>query len=601
MKTRFFLLLLATAVLPGCATSPTPTAQNDTPEAAPMTKAEPAKPQKTAPAPAKPASGTEAKAEPAPVETPEKKAELSGELLFYLLSAEIAGQRGRLDVAVPYYLKAAEVSQDASIAERATRVAVYARDSKHALQAATLWVELQPDHSEAHQVCAALLVQRGEIDAALPHMEWVLNNHQQANGDPYMLITSLLSKEKDKKNAMAAMEKLVARRPDDPKARYAYAHLALLVGQYELAEHSIEDVLKNNPEWTDAQMLRANILGRLGKKKQALKGLEDALDNNPEDVKLRMFYARKLVDEKQYEQAREQFLDVLDYEPELADALFAVGLLYLQTNEPASSIKYFKRLVNAGLRVDEAYYYMGQAEELRKKDKSAIRYYSEVQGGKYYVDANIRIAAILANRGELDAARARLQSIKAPTLDVELRLYMAEGEILRNLEKYQQAWEVYTEALKQMPGNPQLLYARALTLGKLNRIDEGIADLETLVKSDPNNAEALNALGYTLVDQTNRLEEGRKYIEQALKLKPDDPAILDSMGWALYRLGEYDKALEYLTAAFNKLNDPEIAAHLGEVLWVQGKQDKARQIWDEALRQTPTDRLLLNVIERFTQ
>ncbi len=601
MKTRFYLLLLAAAILPGCATSPTPPAQDNTPEVAPMTKARPAKPQQTAPAADKSAPATAAKAEPAPVETPGQKAELSGELLFYLLSAEIAGQRGRLDVAVPYYLKAAEVSQDASVAERATRVAVYARDSKHALQAATLWVELQPDNSEAHQVCAALLVQRGEIDAALPHMEWVLNHHQADNGDPYMLITSLLSKEKDKKNAMAAMDKLVARRPDDHRARYAHAHLALLVGQYELAEQSIEAVLKNNPGWTDAQMLRANILSRLGKKKQALKGLEAALENNPDDVKLRMFYARKLVDEKQYAQAREQFLEVLDYEPELADALFAVGLLYLQTNEPGASIKYFKRLVNAGTRVEEAYYYMGQAEELRKRDKSAIRYYSEVQSGKYYVDANIRIAAILANRGELDAARARLQSIKAPTLDVELRLYMAEGEILRNLEKYQQAWEVYTEALKQMPGNPQLLYARALTLGKLNRIDEGIADLETLVKSDPNNAEALNALGYTLVDQTNRLEEGRKYIEQALKLKPDDPAILDSMGWALYRLGEYDKSLEYLTAAFNKLNDPEIAAHLGEVLWVQGKQDKARQIWDEALRQTPTDRLLLNVIERFTQ
>jgi tetratricopeptide (TPR) repeat protein len=224
-----------------------------------------------------------------------------------------------------------------------------------------------------------------------------------------------------------------------------------------------------------------------------------------------------------------------------------------------------------------------------------------VREGNNYIDAQIRIAALLAVEGDIDAARAHLQNISAPTLDVELRLFLAEGEILRNVNKYQDAYDVYSMALQQMPDNSQLLYARALTAEKLGRIDEAIGDLEQIVKNEPNNAEALNALGYTLVDLTHRIPEGQQHIEKALKLKPNDPAILDSMGWAYYRLGQHKKALQYLQQAFDKLKDPEIAAHLGEVLWVLGNKDQARQIWDEALRETPKDKVLLNVIERFVQ
>jgi tetratricopeptide (TPR) repeat protein len=230
-----------------------------------------------------------------------------------------------------------------------------------------------------------------------------------------------------------------------------------------------------------------------------------------------------------------------------------------------------------------------------------MEYYNEVRKGSNYVDAQIRIAAMLAEQGDLDAARARIQNISAPTLDIELRLFLAEGEILRDAGQFEEAYEVYSLGLQQMQDNSSLLYARALTAEKLGRIDDAIADLSVIVKNEPNNPEALNALGYTLVDMTARVVEGKQYVEKALKLKPNDPAILDSMGWAYYRLGEHEKALRYLQQAFDKLKDPEIAAHLGEVLWVLGNKERARKIWDEALRETPKDKVLLNVIERFAQ
>jgi tetratricopeptide (TPR) repeat protein len=587
MKLRISIITLLLLLITACTTPP---AQDNTLEPTPKTKP-------AAEKPPPPTATSKVEKQPAPAASPE----LSGELLYYLLSAEIAGQRGRLDVAVPFYLKAAQLSRDPDIVERATRVAVYARDEKSALAAAQLWVELQPNNLEAHQVSAALLMREGKVDEALPHLEQVLSADPQNGHNSYLLITSLLSKEKDKQAALEAMEKLLATRRHDPEALYAYAHLAMLVGSLDKAEAAINEVIELIPNWSEAHILRANILIRQGQNEQVLSLLQETLEDYPDDIAIRLFYARRLVDDRRYEQAREQFSILLDYKPDAPEALFAMGLLNLQTQRPAEAMRNFERLVELGQRVDEAHYYLGQAAEMRGDSEAAMQYYSEVREGNNYIDAQIRIAAMLAAQGDIDAARAHVQNISAPTLEMELRLFLAEGEILRNANKYQDAYDVYSLALQQMPDNPQLLYARALTAEKMGRVDEAVADLELIVKNEPNNAEALNALGYTLVDLTHRIAEGQQYIEKALKQKPDDPAILDSMGWAYYRLGQHKKALQYLQRAFDKLKDPEIAAHLGEVLWVLGEKDQARQIWDEALRETPKDKVLLNVIERFLQ
>ena len=581
---RVSILALPLLLLGACATPPAP---HDTPDPASVTKPT--------------AKATAPEVAPAPIaEEPPVPQELSGELLYYLLSAEIAGQRGRLDVAVPFYLKAAQLSRDPEIVERATRIAVFARDEESALTAAQMWVELQPENLEAHQVTAALLMREGKVNEALPHLEQVLSVDQQNSHNSYMLITSLLSKEKDKQAALEAMEQLVAKRRHDPEALYAYAHLAMLVGSLDKAETAVNEAIDMVPGWSEAHILRANILIRQGQNEQVLRLLEEAVESYPDDVVIRLFYARRLVDEKQYEQSREQFSILLDYQPDDPDALYALGLLNLQTERVREAKRNFERLIELDLRVDESYYYLGQIAEVENDPAAAMRYYTEVRKGSNYIDAQIRIAAMLAEQGDIDAARARLQNISAPTLDVELRLFLAEGEILRSVNRYEEAYEVYSLALQQMQDNSQLLYARALTAERLGRIDDAINDLTVIVQNEPNNAEALNALGYTLVDMTARIVEGKQYIEKALRLKPNDPAILDSMGWAYYRLGEHEKALRYLQHAFDKLKDPEIAAHLGEVLWVLGDKKRAREIWDEALRATPQDKVLLNVIERFS-
>ncbi len=529
---------------------------------------------------------------------------LTTPVLYHLLSGEIAGQRGQFKLAVGHYMEALRRAPDPQVAERTARIAVFARDDKSALEASQIWVELEPDNLEAHQVTAALLVRTGQSDAALVHFETILSatrNGKNAERKGFMLIVALLSKEQDKQATMAVMDKLVADRQQNSAALYANSHLALLVGELDKAAINIDKTLSLEPDWIDAHLLQANILIRQGHSAEALKKLATATADYPDEIKLRLYYARKLIDEKQYEQARRQFNEVLDREPEHADALYAIGLLGLQVRKLDEAQASFEKLLKLGKRTDEANYYLGEMYDIKKQPEQAIKHYLGVKKNPQHIDAQIRIASLLAGMGKMDEARDQLRRVHAPNLEIQLRLYMAEGELLGQAGDNEDAFELYTQALEQMPGNARLLYARALVAEKIGHLDISIQDLQLILKNEPNNIEGMNALGYTLVDKTSRLQEGLGYIEKALAAKPGDPAIMDSMGWAYYRLGQYDKALGYLRRAYEKMPDPEIASHLGEVLWVSGDQATARKIWDEALQQAPKHELLRNVMQRFME
>lgn len=532
---------------------------------------------------------------------PKPQTKLTSEVFYYLFSAEIAGQRGQIGLSAALYTKAAEVTRDPAIAQRATRAAYYARDDKRAIFSAKLWNELEPENLEARQVLAALLVRTGQTDAAAEHFDYVLNHGKQSERQRFLLVTSLLSKEKDKQAALAVMKKLIAKRKDNPNALYAYSQLSFLVGDLDNAAKTIKQVIKLQPEWTAAHILQSNIFVRQGYKAHAIEVLRQALENQPDNTKLRMFYARNLVDAKQFAEAANQFALVTDDEKLQHEARYALGLLTLQMNKPHQAEEYFKKLLEDNKRVVESQYYLAQSYELQNELDKAIAEYKKVRNNQYTFEANLRIALILAKQGDIKEARSRLQNMSPDSLDKELRVYLTEGEILNTAKQYQDAFDLYTEALQQLTDNNRLLYARALTAEKIGKVELAVNDLENIVKREPENAQALNALGYTLIDKTKQLERGLGFIKKANKLEPDDPAIHDSMGWAFYRLGQYDDALKYLRRAFEKLKDAEVAAHLGEVLWVAGDRNAAQEIWNAALQQAPNDDLLLNVMQKFTE
>ncbi len=529
------------------------------------------------------------------------KSPLSSETLYYLLSAEIAGQRGEVGLSAALYTKAAQVTRDPAVAQRATRAAYYARDDKRAIIAAKLWNELEPKNIEAHQVLAALLVRIGKTNEAAEHFEYVLSHGKQSERQRFMLITSMLSKEKDKQAALTVMSKLIAKRKNNPNALYAYSQLAFSVGNLDSALKMVKRAIHIQPDWTDAYILQSNIFVRQGYKARAIEVLQKTLEEQSDNTKLRMFYARNLVDAKQFAEAATQFEIVSDDDKYQHEARYALGLLTLQMNKPHQAAEYFSRLLADKKRIVESQYYLAQALELQNKLDKAIIEYKKIGNNQYSFEASLRIALILAKQGHIEDARLRLQNMSPDSLDKELRVYLTEGEILNSAKQHQEALSLYTEALQQLTDNNRLLYARALTAEKLGKVKLAVSDLNNIVKREPENAQALNALGYTLIDKTDDIKKGFSYIKKAYRLEPNDAAIHDSMGWAYYRLGQYNKSLEFLRRAFKILKDAEVAAHLGEVLWVAGEREAAQKIWNTALQQAPNDDLLLNVMQKFSE
>ncbi len=523
------------------------------------------------------------------------------ELLYELLVGEIAGQRGAVDIATENYLRAARHSDDPRIAERAAKIAVYAGDKEKALAAAERWVELAPENSEAQQVVAIMYLRNGRVDDAVPYLERVRDTHAEQRYKGFMFVAQLLGREQDKKSALQAMSRVVEKHPEEAEALFAYAHLAMRAEQYTLAHQLLDKVEALRPDWSDAYLLRAKLYQAEEDIDAAVAAYRKAIALRPDDLEMRLSFARMLVEERRLAQAREEFKRLEKRAPDNADVLFALGLLALQAEQAEEAKRYFSRLIHNGQRIPDASFFLGRIVESEGKDQEALRWYRKVNGGNNYFEARLRIAILTARQGKVDDARALLQDLVVDNPAQEIRVLLVESDILRQDRRYEEAFEVLSRGLADYPDNPELLYAHAMAAERLGRIDVLERDLRKMLEADPDNAQVLNALGYTLADRTTRYDEAYRYIKQALELEPEDPAILDSMGWVLYRLGRHQEAIDYLRKALEKAKagDAEIAAHLGEVLWVVGEEKEARKIWEKARERHPDDEILRDTMQRF--
>ncbi|MEM7026703.1 MAG: tetratricopeptide repeat protein [Pseudomonadota bacterium] len=529
---------------------------------------------------------------------PRPEIDLTEDILFKVLVAEVAGQRGEINIAVENYMELARETRDPVVIERATRIAVYARDDAAAFEAAKLWAEIDPENTDAQQVLAVMSLRKGNMEKAQFHLEKILARSQGNMDQKLWMIANFLGREEDQPAVIELMERLMANHMSDADALYAYAHVAARLGDTEKSRSLLEQVLIIKPGNEAAVMTYLSLLQRSGETNEAITWLEEALKNTEDDFNLRMAYARLLTDSKRFDDARRQFEILLVQAPNNIDVIYALGLLYLQNNRLEQAEEKFLRLTELKKKTFDANYYLGRIAEERNTFEEASDYYQGVHGGENYLDARIRLSLILAKQGEVEKALTNIRSIQQVSNTEQLILIQAEGEILLAEKRYDEAMQLFDKSIADNP-HPDLLYSRAMLAEKMSRLDILEADLKQILDKDPDNATALNALGYTLADRTERFEEAYDYIKRAHELSPDDFYILDSMGWVLYRLGRLDEAVDYLRQALALRNDPEIAAHLGEVLWVMGDKSAAKEVWDTALQATPQDDRLLKVIERF--
>lgn len=544
---------------------------------------------------------------------------LTEDLLYKFLVAEIAGQRGESKLAGERYLELAKATRDPRVAQRAAQIAFFAKDQQMALAALRLWVDLAPNSVEARQGLVVLLVRNGQADAALPHLEKLITllplplpSPAQAAATPngpefitdqgyaFMFVASLLSREQDKQGALRLMKKLTEAHRDNPDAQLAHATLALGLADFQAARPALDQALKLKPGWGNAAALRARMLQMQGDNEGALNYLQATVKDHPKDLSLRLSYARLLVDAKRLAEAREQFTTIAQQMPGNPDVALSLGILSLQIKQPDDAERYLKQARQLGKYERETSYYLGQIAETRKDYGAAIGFYKTVDQGEAYLDAQLRVVGLMAKQGDTAGARTYLRKIKLQSPEQAKLITMAEADLLREEKHYAQAIEIYNIALQQAPADNDLLYGRAMLAEKINRLDLLEQDLGNILAREPKNARALNALGYTLADKTTRYPEALDYIKRALELSPQDGGILDSMGWVQFRLGNKAEALRYLKQALELTPEAEIAAHLGEVLWVTGDQDQARKIWQDALKTAPDDEVLQNTVKRFT-
>ncbi|CAK0764768.1 putative TPR repeat-containing protein PA4667 [Gammaproteobacteria bacterium] len=528
---------------------------------------------------------------------------LTNEAIYDVLVGEIAGQRGQLPLSVSHYLHAARLTRDPHVAERATRMTLFVGDIKTGLEAARLWVELQPDSNEAHQILSVLLLRNGEMAAAQAELETLLVMLRPRGAEEaYGLVAVLLAREKNRDAALSIMSQLVDRADRyRPEALFALGHLNLQADRPTLALDALDKALRTRPGWNNAIILRARVLQVQGKGEAALNYLAGTVKAQPRDTSLRLAYGRALIDVKQFDQARAQFIVLAQQDPSNSDVLFALGILYLQANQDSQAKQQFLRLVKLGQRVRESSFYLGQIAEVQNQPEEALTWYRAVKEGENALDAQIRIAALLARHGNLAAAREHLQSLEPKDTAQAVRLVLVESELLREGGRLEEAMDILSRAIEELPGNADLLYARAMTAERLNKLSILEQDLITILTADPDHIQALNALGYTLADRTDRFQDALGYIQRALALRPNDFYILDSMGWLQYRLGHHAEAVRYLQQALAIKTDSEVAAHLGEVLWVMGNHRDARKVWLQALKNDPAAKVVREAMDRFNE
>jgi tetratricopeptide (TPR) repeat protein len=541
-------------------------------------------------------AGCAANAPKSAVTAPQAFHDVDQEISYHVFMGELAVGRGDPKDAVQEYQAAAKLSTDPSLASHAAVLAYGDGDMADALALARRWRALAPDSPDATHLVAILEAGQGDVAGAARDFAGLV----QSGADPnYMAAARLLEQETDVAHGLPVLQAIVVGAPKSANAHYALAHAAMGYKRYALAEQEARTALALDPRSDEPLVLLARALVAQGKVEEALPLIQARVKAAGDDVSLDLAYAALLSEAKHEEESKQEFESVLKAHPGNADALYTLGLMLLQQKDLSAARDYFNRLLKTGRRSDDASYFLGSIAETEKFYPDALDWYRRVDDGDRWLAAQAGIGRSLIKSGAGAAAGEYFDSLVADDPQGAVDLRLAEGQVFTDVGQPRRALEVYDDALRSVPDNQDLLYARALLLEQDGDANAAENDLVAILRRAPDDVDALNALGYTLTLHTTRYREAQSYIQRALTLQPDDPAIMDSMGWVEHRLGQDAQALGYLQKAYAAQPDPEIAAHLVEVMLAMGDRDGAHALWLKASAMDPDDPALTVFAPRF--
>jgi tetratricopeptide (TPR) repeat protein len=520
--------------------------------------------------------------------------------LYQYLIAEISGQRGGGTQAVQSLLDLAKRTRDARVARRSVEVAFQSREMNQALDGASLWLELEPESALAKQALGVIVASQGSLENTQQTMtRWLAEPGKAATIFPQL--PAVLSRYGDKAKAAKAVMELAKPYPKLAEAQYAIGLSAIASGDKKVGKEAVDEALRLKPAWGQAAVLKAQLL-RDQSEEEASKYLESFLKSQPEARDVRQTYARLLVAQKSYLLAREQFrlLDKANTnDPEIP---YSIALISQQMEDYVDADKSFRRTLTLEPRdPNPVRFNLGVVAESRKDIPGAIDWFDKVDDGEYLVSAKLKTAGLVAKRDGIESGRKVLrdaQIAESDSPETRVQLILAEAQLLRDAKAFKEAYALLDDAVGKNADRADLIYDRAMVAERLNKLDVLERDLKKVIELKPDYAHAYNALGYTLAERGIRLKEAYELIQKAVALAPDDAFIQDSLGWVQFKQGRTEEALATLRKAYTVRRDPEIAAHLGEVLWATGKKDEALQLWRSALSESPGNDTLIAVIEK---
>jgi len=527
---------------------------------------------------------------------------LSQDLIYEYLLGDIAARRGDPVTAAGAMTRAAELSSNLEITLRAFSMSMEAGRYEQALELSELLASIDSDYPGERALALrlqALMALDREEDVFHTLVALIDTLPDQAELPQY--IAQTLGRTPEPGRWLALIERVAIHFEDNPWTQLSAGWLAYLADEGDRAQAALDRALVLKPGWEEVALLKFSHLRQNDDHGPVAAFAIDFLDRYPDRVRLRLAYGRLLAEWNDNLAALSQFEKLLEFDPRNIDALYAAGILSQGLAFLDQAKTYFETLLEHYPQEDRSRLYLGQILSEQGEYDDALDLLREIVSADLYFDVQIRVGFVLADAGHIEEALRHLADVTPKSQDEQVRIYLAREQVLRDSGQPEQALELLSAALIDIPDHPDLLYARGLVTAIMDRVAEHERDMRRLIEIDPENAHAYNALGYTLADKTDRLAEALELIEKALALLPGDPFILDSLGWVHYRRGDLDLALEYLRLAMDQRPDAEIAAHLGEVLWQLGDKDQAIAAWQDGKQADPDNPVLKDTMRKFGQ
>ncbi len=520
------------------------------------------------------------------------------ETLFQLLVADIALIRGQYNIALSKYISQAKYTRDEAVTKMAFEIAQYVKDGKASYEMAAMWLDINPQSSDAYRSMLHAYSILENALKALPYATWLYE--KEGNDSIFLAITTIA--EGRKKSQIKPLIKAY-RNVDLPAEKKITSELAVAMllrenGELVEAKQVATSYTNKKPDDVRGPQLLAQILHQQTQTEDALLLLQQALKSFPKNKKLRLQYARLLTTVDRSKGLR-QFELLQESYQQSGEINFLLALLYIEDNKLRKAENLLNRLTENYRYSLDAHYYLGYIHDKNNSVRKALYNYKKVLGGSNFLAATSRVFNLLIQTTSLENARSHLQGVRSAVPDRSKELFELESTLLMKIKKPKKALEVLAAGIETHPHDASLLYTRAMLAEQQGDFSLAESDLLKIISHDADNFHALNALGYTMLSNTDRLDEAFELIKRAYILNPDSPAIIDSMGWALFKQGKINEALNYLKRAMAKMPDPEIAAHLGEIYWALGDEEQAIKVWRQGLKSVPDALQIISTMKRL--